>query len=327
MADPPGTATARIAAPGGELPALPLEEWEATKDTIHLWAQIAGKVKLALTPLKNQWWNVALYLDARGLTTRVLRQGGRSFRIDFDFVEHRLCVVTDERTAGFELRDGLSVAAFHEQLMELLAADGIEVRIRPEPFGVPMTTPFAEDREHASYDGAAVERYRRVLDWTYWVLEGFAGWFAGKASPVQLYWHSFDLAYTRFSGRAAPPAEGADSVTREAYDQELISCGLWAGDRNVRFPAFYSYTAPEPERLAEQPLEPGSARWVEAPGGGHLAVLPYDDVRTSEDPQRELLAFLESAYRAGAVTAGWPVDELRSNWCPSPGELVVLRGH
>lgn len=327
MADEPGTNTARIIPAGGVLPELPLEQWEPTKDTIHLWAQIVGKVKLAVTPLRNQWWNVPLYLDARGLTTRVLRQGERSFRIDLDCIEHRLNLVTDQsRSAGFELVDGLSVAAFYERLMALLTEAGIEVRIRAEPFGVPMITPFPQDNEHASYDAAAVERYWRVLDWTHWVFEAFAGWFSGKASPVQLYWHSLDLAYTRFSGRDAPRDPQVDSVTREAYDQELISFGFWAGDSKWRFPAFYSYAAPEPEGLTDQPLEPGPARWAAA-NGGHLALLTYDEVRGSEDPQRELLRFLESAYRAGGAAAEWPVDRFRSNWCPSPGELVVLRGH
>jgi uncharacterized protein DUF5996 len=327
MAAQPGTTSAEIIPSGGQLPAMPLEEWESTKDTMHLWIQMVGKVKLALTPLKNQWWNVPLYLDARGLTTRPLRHGESSFRIDFDFVEHRLNLVTDQGPpTGFVLADGLSVASFYERLVGLLAAAGIEVPIRPEPFGVPMTTPFSEDREHASYDAAAAERYWRVLDWAYWVFEGFAGWFSGKASPVQIYWHSLDIAYTRFSGRDAPPDTDADAVNREAYAQELISFGFWAGDRIMRFPAFYSYTAPEPKRLTEQPLEPNAARWEEA-YGGHLAILPYEDLRKSDDPQRELLGFLESAYRAGAASAAWPADAFRSNWSPRPGELVVLRGH
>lgn len=327
MSDEVGTTTATVAPAGGALPPMPLEEWEPTLDTIHLWAQVIGKIKLALTPLKNQWWNVPLYVDSRGLTTRVLHQRGCSFRVDLDFAAHRLELVTNAGgPTGFELSDGLSVAAFYDRVMGLLAKAGIEVRVRPEPFGVPMTTPFPEDTEHASYDAAAVERYWRALEWTYWVFEGFAGWFSGKASPVQLYWHSFDLAYTRFSGRDAPAALGADSVSREAYDQEVISFGFWPGDRNTRFPAFYSYTAPEPEGLTERPLEPPAAGWTTA-GSGHLAVLAYEEVRSSQEPQHELLAFLESAYQAGAAAAEWPVDHLRSSWSPRAGELVVLRGH
>ncbi len=327
MSDEVGTTTATLTPAGGALPPMPVEEWEPTLDTIHLWAQVIGKIKLALTPLKNQWWNVPLYVDARGLTTRVLRQGERSFRVDLDFVAHRLELVTDGGgSTGFELSGGLSVAAFYERMMGMLAKVGIEVRIRPEPFGVPMTTPFPDDTEHASYDAAAVERYWRALEWTYWVLEGFAGWFSGKASPVQLYWHTFDLAYTRFSGRDATTDPSTDSVSREAYDQEVISFGFWPGDRNTRFPAFYSYTAPEPEGLAKRRLEPGAARWTAA-DGGHLAVLPYEEVRASKDPERDLLGFLESAYQAGAAAANWPLDHFRSNWSPRPGELVVLSGH
>ena len=327
MSDEVGTTRATVVPAGGALPSMPLDDWEATKDTIHLWAQVVGKIKLALTPLKNQWWNVPLHLDARGLTTRVLRQGESGFRIDLDLVGHRLELVTDGAgSAGFDLVDGLSVAAFYERLMGLLAGAGIEVRIRSEPFGVPMTTPFPDDTEHASYDPEAVGRFWRALAWTYWVLEGFAGWFSGKASPVQLYWHSFDLAYTRFSGRTAPSDPRADAVSREAYGEEVISFGFWPGDRKTHFPAFYSYTAPEPEGLADRPLEPAAARWTAA-GGGHLAVFAYEEVRASENPQRALLGFLESAYRAGAISANWPLDRLRSNWCPPPGELVVLRGH
>jgi hypothetical protein len=322
-----GTSQARIVPAGGTLPELSLAAWHPTKDTVHLWAQIVGKVKLALTPLRNQWWNVPLYLDARGLTTRILRHGERSFRLDFDFVGHRLVLVTDRsESVGFELVDGLSVATFYERLMGLLTDAGLEVRIRPAPFGVPMTTPFSEDTEHASYDAEAVGRYWHALTWSYWVFEGFAGWFSGKASPVQVYWHSFDLAYTRFSGRAAPSAPEADSVSREAYDEEVISFGFWPGDRNTPFPAFYSYTAPEPERLTDRTLAPSAAVWAPA-NGGHLAVLAYDEVRASADPQLALLGFLESAYQAGAAAADWPVDRFRSNWCPRPGDLVVLRGH
>jgi hypothetical protein len=322
-----GTHAARIVPSGGELPAMPFDKWEPTKVTLHLWAKIVGKIKLAVTPLKNQWWNVPLYVDGRGITTRILRQGERSFRIDLDFVDHRLVLVTDAgEPVGFELADGLSVAEFYERLMELLGRAGIEPAIRPHPFGVPITTPFAEDHDHASYDRAAVERYRDALGWIYWALEGYASWFSGKASPVQIYWHSLDIAYTRFSGRPAAPNPDADSVTREAYNEELISFGFWAGDPVNRFPAFYSYTAPEPEALVAAPLVPEAAAWHGA-NGGHLAVLPYDDVRASGDPQRMLLAFLESAYVAGATAAEWPVEELRSSWSPVPGELIVLSGH
>ena len=298
------------------LPPLPLADWEATKDTLHLWAQIVGKVRMACSPPKNQWWHVPLYVDVHGLTTRLLHAAdGAPFEIRFDFVGHRLVVETPRDEHAFDLVDGLSVAEFDEQLHAALGE--LDVRIVERPFGVPMTTPFPEDREHASYDPEAVERFWRVLDWTAGVLEEFSGWFCGKQSPVQVYWHSFDLAVTRFSGRPAPAIPDADPVTREAYSQEVISFGFWAGDQNVRAPTYYSYTAPEPAGLRERALSPAGAAWVEQ-GSGSLAVLPYEAVRTSADPREALLAFLESAYEAGADAAGWSRAELTSSWCPIP---------
>ena len=181
---------------------------------------------------------------------------------------------------------------------------------------MPMTTPFPDDREHASYDAAAVERFWLVLQWTNEVFEEFSGWYCGKTSPVHLFWHSFDLAVTRFGGRRAPALPDADPVTREAYTHEVVSFGFWAGDRNVREPSYYAYAAPEPSGLREQPLQPASAAWVEQ-GAGSLALLRYEDVRTATDPRATLLTFLESAYRAGAAAAGWNRRDLESSWCPS----------
>jgi hypothetical protein len=313
-------------APAGGLPPLPLESWRATKDTLHLYVQIAGKLRLATTPLRNQWWNVPLYVDVRGLTTRRLLSDDLSFSIDFDFLDHELRVRTDRGDVdGFPLRDGLSVAEFHERLTGLLRGLGADVAIRAEPFGVPMTTPFADDREHASYDADAVVRWWRIVAWADWVLEGFAGWFCGKTSPVHLFWHGLDLAVTRFSGRSAPALPEADPVTREAYGEELISFGFWAGDDRIPEPAFYSYTAPEPDGLTEQPLQPGEAFWSES-FGGHLALLRYEDVRAAAAPHETLLRFLQSAYDAGTTAAGWNADELRSSWCPRPGGLEVRIG-
>jgi Family of unknown function (DUF5996) len=214
------------------------------------------------------------------------------------------------------LEDGLSVGAFHERFFALLAARGIEVEIKAEPYRIPITTPFAEDTEHASYDREAVERFWRALRWIDWTLQEFAGWFCGKTSPVHLFWHGLDLAVTRFSGSRAPENANADQVTREAYSHEVISFGFWPGDQKVRRPAFYSYTAPEPAGLADQPLRPEAASWQQPFGSSHLAFLPYDDVRSSADPRETLLEFLQSAYEAGAATAGWDEEGLRSSWCP-----------
>ncbi len=213
--------------------------------------------------------------------------------------------------------DGLYVADFHDHLARTLDALDVHVDIRAKPFGVPTTTPFAADRNHASYDGDAASRFLRVLQWSADVFEEFAGWYCGKASPVHLFWHSFDLAVSRYSGRRAAVAPDADPVTAEAYSHEVISFGFWAGDRKYPFPAYYSYTAPEPPELARQTLRPQSAGW-EAQANGSLAVLRYDDVRSSADPRAALLDFLESAFEAGASLAGWDLAGTATPWCPVP---------
>jgi len=308
-----------------ELPELPLTGWEETKQTLHLWAQIVGKVRMASTAPRNHWWHVTLYVDVRGLTTRRMHaKGGVAFEIDFDFVDHRLVVSTNRgEVESFELVDGLSVAEFDAKLHATLAALGIDVAIREQPYRVSVTTPFPEDREHASYDRDAVERFWHILEWTDGVLEEFAGWYCGKTSPVHLFWHGFDLALTRFGGARAPAMPDADPVDHETYTHEVISCGFWAGDDNVREPSFYSYTAPEPVGLRQQPLHPKEAFWSEQ-GSGSLARLPYDAVRAAPDPKAALLAFLESAYRAGAALSGWDRKGLESSWCPSPPQLTDL---
>jgi hypothetical protein len=302
-----------------ELPPLPLEEWEPTKDTLHLWVQIVGKIRLASAPPRNHWWHAPLYVDVRGLTTRRMRSPtGVTFQIDFDFLDHRLVVTTAEGQAeSFDLADGLSVAAFDDQLHTALSRLGVDVAIRESPFGIAITTPFREDRDHSSYDPEAVERFWRILDWSDTVLEEFAGWYCGKTSPVHLFWHSLDLAITRFGGKRAPAMPDADPVTQEAYSHEVVSFGFWAGDPKVRQPTYYSYTAPEPDGLRERALSPEGATWSEL-ASSSLAVLPYETVRTAADPKAALLAFLESAYQAGASASGWDMEDLRSSWCPNP---------
>lgn len=306
------------------LPDLPLAAWEPTKDTLHLYLQIAGKVRLATAHPQNHWWHAPLYLDVDGLTTRRLHRGGVTFDICFDLRDHALRVRTaDGRGESFALHDGLTVADFDGCLHESLARLGVDVSLVEKPFGVPMTTPFAQDTEHASYDRYAVHRFWRALDWVDGVFGEFAGWYCGKQSPVHLFWHSFDLALTRFSGREAPPMSGVDPVTREAYSHELISFGFWAGDRDVREAAFYSYTAPEPDGLSRRSLQPPQARWLEQ-RSGRLAFLPYEAVRAASDPRRALLAFLQSAYDAGSSAAGWDRAALTSSFCPPVSQLEHL---
>jgi hypothetical protein len=307
-----------------QLPELPLTEWEATKDTLHLWVQIVGKVRLASTAPRNHWWHCPLYLDVRGLTTRRMHAGnGTTFEIVFDFVDHRLVTETnDGAVESFDLVDGLSVAEFDENVHAVLARLGVDVPIRETPYRVPMTAPFPDDREHAAYDRDAVERFWRILDWTDGVFEEFSGWYSGKTSPVHLFWHGLDLAVTRFSGRRAPEMPEADPVSREAYTDEVISFGFWPGDQKVREPAYYSYTAPEPEGLRSNELRPDAAYWQP---DGALALLPYEAVRTASNPHATLLAFLVSAYDAGSIAAGWDREGFRSSWSPSE-QLAKLAG-
>ncbi|MCK2213258.1 DUF5996 family protein [Actinomadura sp. ATCC 31491] len=286
-------------------PAIPLADWAEAKDTFHRFAQIVGKIRLAVSNRRNHWWQVPFHLTGRGLTTRPMGGLGEQplFCIDLDLVRHRLVVdVLDGRSAGFSLI-GRSVAGFHERLFGTLAGLGIRPEIVAVPFDLADATPFAEDTRHARYDPAAINRYWRVLSQVAQVLDRFAADFAGKTSPVHHFWHTFDIAVTRFTGRRAPVTAETDPVTREAYSWEVISSGFWFGDEERPWPAFYSYTAPEPEGLHLEPLRPERAEWIPA-RGGHLAILRYDDVRAMSDPVAAVLEFLDSAYQAGARLTG-----------------------
>ena len=290
-------------------PPLPLEEWEESKETLHRYVQVVGKIRLRYAPYMNHWWHVTLYVRLRGLTTGPIPYGHTTFEISFDLLDNRLVVSTGEGSGFHFSLDDLPVAGFYERLVEGLGTLGLHVSINTSPFDLPDEHPLDENVFHCICDRDHVRRYARVLGQVDQVFKGFAGRFNGKQSPVQLYWHSFDLAVTRFSGRRAPLAEGVDPVTREAYSHEVISFGFWPGDRNVRGPAFYSYTAPEPDGLTGHPLSPETASW--APEGG-TALLMYEDVRESEAPRETLLTFMQSAYEAGAKSAGWDVEDLRT---------------
>jgi hypothetical protein len=287
-------------------PALPYQEWEPTKQTLHRYAQIVGKIRMALAPFRTHWWHVTLRLATRGLTTGPMPAGEREVEIVFDLVDHRLSVVTsDGQARTIELGRRPACADFYEDLFSALRELGVEVEIVAEPYDLAGSPRFPDDRVHDSYDPDAVTRFWRVLAATEHVLSRFAAGFNGKASPIQLFWHSFDLAYGRYSGRPAPVAEGTDPVTAEAYSHEVIAFGFWPGDeRRTPYPAFYSYTAPEPDGLRDEPLAPAEAEWQDT-GSGSLAVLAYDAIRASADPGQTLLDFYESAYRAGARRAGW----------------------
>jgi hypothetical protein len=244
---------------------------------------------------------------------------GRGFDIELDFVEHRAVVRAEgaREPAVIALRDGLSVAEFYSAVMSALRGFGIGISILAKPYGVPsLTTPFAEDREHRSYDAVMVRRFWDVLAWSAGVLERFAVEFVGKQSPVQLFWHSFDLAMGRYSGRRAWVTPPSDPVSREAYTHEVISCGFWAGDPNVPEAAYYTYTAPEPATLTEQVLRPEGAAWYPQ-GSGHLGRVSYETIRGSADPEAALLSFFGSGYEAGVKAAGWDVAALTRDWIPA----------
>ncbi len=293
-------------------PPLPYQDWQPTKQTLHRYVQMVGKVRMALMPFRNHWWHVTLYVSTRGLTTGPMPVGdGRTVEVEFDLIGHELRVrSSDGRAAGFPLRDRLACADFYRDLFAALREVGVEVEIHPEPFDLGDSPAFPDDTEHDSYDADAVERWWTVLRSTDGVLAGFASRFNGKASPVQIFWHGFDLAHARYSGRRAPAIEGADAVTKEAYSHEVIAFGWWPGDdRRNPYPAFYAYTAPEPDGLSEQPLQPAEAEWQDT-GNGSLAVLPYDAVLSAPDPAGVLLDFYESAYRAGVTAAGWDAESL-----------------
>lgn len=291
-------------------PPLPLDAWQDTKATVHRFCQIVGKIRLASSPQRNHWWNIAYHLTGRGLTTRPMGgvDGNPLFTIDFDFVEHQLRVSTlAGRETGIPLYDQ-SVATFYHGLLEALAALGVTVHIeQPYPYDLPDAhRAFGDDTEHDVYSPGWVLRYWQVLSQVAEILEEFAAGYSGKVSAVHHFWHTFDLAHTRFSDRRVDHSRNVSRVVREAYSREVISFGFWFGDESLPEPAFYAYAAPEPAGLPDQPLLPAAASWVPQ-DGHHLAVLRYSDARDSDDPRATVLAFYDSAYQSAAELAQWDV--------------------
>lgn len=286
---------------------LPLQDWQDTRDTLHLWTQIVGKIRMELTPLVNHWWNVPLYVSAHGLTTSAIPYGAGNFEIEFDFIKHLLLIkVSGGETKILPLKPQ-TVAEFYNELMTILRTLGIEVKIRAIPDELPNPIPFAEDTEHKSYDAEYVNRFWRVLVEIDKVFKEFRAGFIGKSSPVHFFWGSFDLAVTRFSGRPAPARPEADSITREAYSHEVISHGFWTGSDPLNDPTFYSYAAPEPEGYKIALVRPEKAFYSP---DFNLFALMYEDVRLSGSPAKTLMDFLNSTYEAGANLAHWKRDEL-----------------
>jgi hypothetical protein len=291
-------------------PELPLAAWQDTYDTLHMWTQIVGKIRMTLTPLINHYWNVTLYVSARGLTTSAIPYPRGVFEMEFDFIGHKLVIETSEgdvRTLELAPR---TVADFYADVMSTLAALKIDVKITASPDEVANPIPFAEDRTHKSYDRESVDRFRRLLISVDKVLKNFRTRFIGKCSPVHFFWGSFDIAVTRFSGRLAPPRPATQGplqeVMREAYSHEVSSAGFWPGGGDIKGPAFYSYTTPEPAGFKTHAVGPKAAFYHQ--GIGEF-LLMYDDIRgaslESGGPESELMQFLETTYEAGANLAKW----------------------
>jgi len=284
-------------------PALPLAEWKDTYATLHMWTQIVGKVRLALSPPINHFWGTALYVSARGLTTSPIPYAKGVFEINFDFIAHTLEIATSlGETRAFRLVPR-TVAEFYAKLMDALHSLGIEVKVWPMPVEVPRPVRFNLDESHAAYDSEYAHRFWQILASVDTVFWEFRSRFIGKVSPVHFFWGSFDLAVTRFSGRRAPQRPGADAITKEAYSHEVISVGFWPGDGEVvKDAAFYAYAAPEPAGFKERRVRPAEAFYSKEKNEFFLM---YDDVRSSDSPEQLLLDFCQSTYEAGALLGNW----------------------
>jgi Family of unknown function (DUF5996) len=289
----------------GEWPDLTLADWQDTRDTLHLWTQVVGKVRLALEPMVNHWWQVPLYVSARGLTTSLMHAPDVDLEIEFDFIDHHL----DMRTSTGDVRhialEPKSVADFYGETMSTLDSLGVHIKMLARPVEIPEAIPFARDDVHHSYDGTAAHRFWLALTGSHRVMSQFRARFLGKVSPVHFFWGGFDLAVSRFSGRVAPPHPGgvpncADWVMQLAYSHEVSSCGFWPGGGAEG--SFYAYAYPEPEGFSRWKVKPSAAYYDE---GLREFLLPYHAIRTAKDPDAMLLSFLHSTYEAAAELAGW----------------------
>ena len=289
------------------LPSLPLADWQDTYTTLHLWTQIVGKIRLALSPAVNHWWHSTLYVTPRGLTTGTIPYQTRAVEIRFDFIDRQLHIESSDGASQTVELMPRSVADFYQAVMAALKAIDIEVRIWTMPQEIANPIPFDRDDEHATYDPESAQRFWQILVQTDRILSTFRSNFIGKSSPVHFFWGSFDLAVTRFSGRTAPQHPGgvpgmADWVTREAYSHEVSSCGFWAGDKAVTEAVFYAYAYPEPSAFQTYSIQPQEAFYN---AQMREFVLPYETVRQAADPEAMLLTFLQSTYEAAANLAHW----------------------
>lgn len=288
-------------------PPLPFQEWRETCDTLHMWTQIVGKVKLELAPFLNQWWEVAFYVTPRGLTTAGIPYGNHTFEINFDFIDHNLSIATSGDTRKLLPLIPRTVAAFYREFMASLQALGIDVTINTTPAEIPDPIPFEEDQIHSSYDPAYVNRWWRIMAQVDQVLQHYRTPFVGKSSPVQFFWGSFDLNQTRYSGKPANPPAGAPRFLQLAENEQNVACGFWPGNttfsgETLGEPAFYSYTYPEPPGFREAAVRPSAAHYDSQLGE---FVLLYKDACATPSPGQAIMDFFRSTYEAGSTLAGW----------------------
>jgi hypothetical protein len=288
-------------------PALPFEEWKDTAATLHMWTQIVGKIRLTLTPWTNHSWHVTLYLTSRGLTTSPIPHGCHTFEIRFDFIDHELRVVKNDGALRVLKLRAQSVAGFYRELMKALTELELPVKIDMLPNEIENPIRFDEDEQHRSYDPQQANRFWHVLVQSDRVFKDFRSRFCGKCSPVHFFWGSFDLAVTRFSGRTAPQHPGGiphlpDAITREAYNQEVSSLGFWPGNAASPTAIFYSYAYPEPAGFSEAKVKPAAASYQSQL---HEFILPYNAVRTAQNPDAALLDFAQSTYDAASTLGKW----------------------
>jgi Family of unknown function (DUF5996) len=287
-------------------PALPFEQWKETCDTLHLWTQIVGKIRLARAPMVNHYWQVPLYVTSRGLTTSAMPHGRRSFQIDFDFIDHRLAIQSSDGMTEYVGLKPRSVAEFYREVMEGLRSLKLDTCIWTMPVEIPNPIPFEKDHVHRAYDAPSAQRFWRALVLADQLFSAFRARFIGKVSPVHFFWGSFDLAVTRFSGRRAPPHPGAPNlalhVAQESYSHEVSSCGFWPGNGGYGRAAFYSYAYPAPEGFAQAKLRPSAAFFDQSLGE---FILPYDSIREDSSAEEHILDFLQTSYEAAANLANW----------------------
>jgi hypothetical protein len=288
-------------------PELPLDEWRDTRDTLHRWTQIVGKIRMELTPLVNHWWNVPLYVTARGLTTSVIPLGDRWLDMEFDFIAHALHIRTNDGVERDVALAPRTVADFHDEVFAVLRSMNLQCSIWPVPVECEDHIPLDRDEVHRSYDAEYAQRFWRALAMSHAVFATFRAPFIGKCSPVHFWWGSFDLSVTRFSGRRAPERPGADAMMREAYSHEVSSVGFWPGDARLPRASFYSYAAPEPEGFRDARVSPKAAYYNESLGGFYLH---YDDLLAAADREQTLLDFCQTTYAAAADLGRWDRQSL-----------------